>query len=262
MSPVGLSGNTFGSVNIKATFGTNNDVPQNTCVPVLSCADSCASISIVWNKPDNYADVVDYNVYMNGKNIGSASANNAINSVVYPYIKHFYADDTTNFHNTITYHNFKATGLSPNTAYTFYVTSVHSSGKESAASVSIVQQTAPTFTNIVKITASGAVGDGSTVNTKAIQQAIDTCSSKSQSAYGCKVWKKEPHCYDLLNLLISTKYQPSLVTAQYKGSSSYSDIRITGEGTIDGNGWIKNSADVTDEVGNKLPYYAHGSTTA
>uniref|UniRef100_A0A915DP69 Fibronectin type-III domain-containing protein n=1 Tax=Ditylenchus dipsaci TaxID=166011 RepID=A0A915DP69_9BILA len=260
---------------------------MNLCVPVLSYDDT--SISIVWNKPDNYTDIVDYNVYMNNKSVGSASANNAINSVAYPYIKQFYAEDTAGFHNKITYHSFKATGLSPNTVYTFYVTAVHSSGKESAASVSVVQQTAPTFTNIFNIVTLGAVGDGSTLNTKVIQKAIDGCStSKSTSAYGCKVLIP----FQTLNtstyvtgslffnsfmtfeiekgatLLASSKsidFPPngnrpySLLNT--KGSKSYSDIRITGKGTIDGNGWTKSSADITDEAGNKLPYYAHGSTS-
>lgn len=40
---------------------------------------------------------------------------------------------------------------------------------------------------IVDITKFGAKGDGRTLNTNAIQNAIDQCAAHSMSAYGCKV---------------------------------------------------------------------------
>jgi exo-poly-alpha-galacturonosidase len=155
-------------------------------VPTLAFNQS--TIWLVWNKPDNYSAIHDYNVYMNGKKLCSASKNAVKYSSAAPYIANFYAQDaTTKFHFPILFHSFLVTNLAPNSTYNFTVRSVDFDGAESADSATLVATTAPEYSKVVDITQFGAVGDNSTVNTVAIQQAINNCSNGSKSAFGCKV---------------------------------------------------------------------------
>ncbi|MBS1211123.1 MAG: pehB [Proteobacteria bacterium] len=165
--------------------GSTLSAPTDLAVPTLAYDDT--SLNLVWKKPASYARVTDYNVYLNGTKIGSAAANNTTNSPAKPYIDAFYTADTAAFHTKVTFHNYTVTGLSPDTRYSFTVRAVDASGNESADSTALTVKTAPAFTNVVNIANSGAVGDGSTVNTTVIQNAIDTCAASSTSAYGCKV---------------------------------------------------------------------------
>jgi len=307
------------AVNVQASNGTSSNVPQNPCVPTLAYDDT--TVTLAWNKPDNYANVVDYNVYMNGTKIGSAAENNAVHSVAKPYIDRFYAEDTAGFHTKITFHNFRVTGLAPDTNHTFTVRSVDSSGSESADSVAVVHKTAPAFTRVYNVATLGAKGDGTTLNTSIIQNAIDECSSTSTSAYGCKVLipadaadgavfltgalflksnmtlevaegatlrgssdaagypltmgyqlysyftnstddRRPP---SLLNALNPAHMNGSTALANHQGYDEtrgvFSNIRVTGKGSLDGNGWTRSSTDTVDEVGNKLASFAPGSSS-
>jgi exo-poly-alpha-galacturonosidase len=307
------------AVNVKASNGTNSDVPQNPCVPALAYDDT--SVALVWNKPDNYANVVDYNVYMNGTRIGSAAENNAVHSVAKPYIDRFYAEDTAGFHTKITFHNFRVTGLAPDTNYAFTVRSVDSSGNESAHSVAVVHKTAAAFTRIYNVATLGATGDGTTLNTSIIQNAIDECSGTSTSAYGCKVLipadaasgavfltgalflksnmtlevaegatlrgssdaadyplTKGYQLYSYFTNPTDDRRPPSLLNAlnpaHMNGSTAltdhqgydetrgvFSNIRVTGKGSLDGNGWTRSSTNTVDEVGNSLANFEAGSAS-
>uniref|UniRef100_A0A915D0C6 Pectate lyase superfamily protein domain-containing protein n=1 Tax=Ditylenchus dipsaci TaxID=166011 RepID=A0A915D0C6_9BILA len=151
--------------NVRANFGTGSTVPQAVCVPTLAYDQN--SIILAWNKPDNYSSIVDYNVYMNGKKLGNASSNANQHSVVKPYFDSFYNDDVDNFHVKAIFHSFRVT--------------------ESKKSKAVAAKTAPIYKKIVDISFVGAVGDGVTLNTETIQNAIDSCSNGSKSAYGCKV---------------------------------------------------------------------------
>ncbi|AXV80253.1 glycosyl hydrolase family 28 protein [Ralstonia solanacearum] len=318
-STTSTNSTTCSAVNVRAANGTRSTVPQNPCVPALSYDDT--SITLAWNKPDIYADVVDYNVYLNGKKLGSASENNAAHSVARRYIDRFYAEDTAGFHTRMTFHSFHATGLTPDTAYLFTVRAVDRSGQESADSVPVSHKTAPAFTRIYNVAKLGAMGNGTTLNTAVIQKAIDECASTSATAYGCKVLipaddasgtvfvtgalflrsnmtleiaegatlrgssdaadyplAKGYQLYSYFTNATDDRRPPSLLNAlspahmngrtalaDHQGYDDtrgvFSNIRITGKGTLDGSGWMRSSTDTIDEVGNRLANFAPGNAS-
>lgn len=305
----------------ESTAGTSSSdsglpVPANLTVPVL--AYDSTSITLVWDKPSSYAEIADYNVYMNGKKLGSASDNHAANSPAASYIKAFYAADSGGFHTPIQYHSYLVSGLSPETSYSFTVRSVDASGNESADCSAVTQTTAADFSTVVDIAEAGALGDGSTVNTDVIQSAIDRCAASSTSAYGCKVVIPATAASgtvfvtgalflrsnmtleieqgatlkasaDSADFPLASGYQlysfktnstddrrpPSLLNAlstdHRNGTANersgyddtrgaFTNIRIVGQGILDGSGWNRLS-DITDEAGNTLPQYAAGSAS-
>lgn len=311
-------GSTCSPVNVRATSGTRSTVPQHPCVPALAYDDT--SITLAWNKPDIYADVADYNVYMNGTKLGSASENNAVHSVAKRYIDRFYAEDTAGFHTRMTFHSFRVTGLAPDTAYTFTIRSVDRSGKESADSVPVVHRTAAAFTRVYDVAKLGARGDGATLNTAVIQKAIDDCAGTSTTAYGCKVLipaddaggavfvsgalflrsnmtlevaerdvarvrrrgdyplAKGYQLYSYFTNVTDDRRPPSLLNtlspAHMNGATAladhqgyddrrgvFSNIRVTGKGTLDGSGWVRRGTDTIDEVGNRLASFAPGNAS-
>jgi exo-poly-alpha-galacturonosidase len=265
-------------------------IPRRLEVPTLAYDDT--SIVLVWHKPDSYADVVDYNVYMDGRLLGSAAANNGAVSPAKPYIDGFYAADTAGYHVKVSIHTFKATGLRPHSWHEFTVRAVLDDGSESADSNRVFHRTTHR-PEIVDVTAHGAVGDGVTMNTAAIQAAIDACPRHGYVRVPAGVFKtgalflksnmtlelaegatllgsdngddypleKGYTLYDYL----TDRRPPSLINAIDQTThalGTFENIRIVGKGTIDGNGWLKTPAgSITDELGNPLPQY-RGSSSA
>uniref|UniRef100_A0A1I8B6K2 Fibronectin type-III domain-containing protein n=1 Tax=Meloidogyne hapla TaxID=6305 RepID=A0A1I8B6K2_MELHA len=266
-------------LNVKPNFGTNSNIPQQLCVPSLAYDQT--SIWLTWNKPDNYENIVDFNIYMNGKKIGNSKTNAAINTLSGPYIQNFYKNDLNNFHTKILFTTYLVKGLNPNTIYTFIVRAVDYNGAESGNSNQIVAKTANNYEKIVDITTVGAIGDGTTLNTQTIQKAIDLCSN-STSPFGCKVlipkgiflsgplFLRSQMTFELANGAIlratsnAAKYPlqygstPSAFFNAYNGSMA--NIRLVGPGTIDGNGW-KLDFNATDELGKQIPVYVKGSAS-
>lgn len=248
--------------------------PQNVQVPALAYDEK--SITLVWEKPAVYDNVVNYNIYMDGKLVGTASDNKT--SPAKPYIDKFYADSSNQDAQKITMHNYTATGLKPNTIYKFTVRALDKDGKESPQSKVVTQVTTgvPKAFNIVDY---GAVGDGTTSNTKAIQAAIDACTTGGKVVIPAGVFKTgaiwlksdmtleiskdatllatenaEEYVYGNLPYMYSTDTRfYSLINAHTFDFGSMSNIRIVGEGTIDGNGWKQLGVDKEDP---SLPIYA------
>lgn len=159
--------------------------PQNVQSPILSADEDSAVL--VWEKPQSGAqDVVDYRIYRNGELLGSARENQDRYSPAKPYIDNFYQTmNNDDWQRKIDLRTFTAADLQPDTEYQFTVRAVYTSGEESADSAPVTLRTAKQ-PQVVDVKTFGAVDDGSTLNTAAIQQAIDSCTI-DRYPQGCKV---------------------------------------------------------------------------
>lgn len=256
----GLSGVTAVPYNILAS-SVAVQAPTVLKVPTLAFDEK--SITLAWQKPVNYSNIVDYIIYMDGKEIGKASQNKA--SASQKYIKKFYNefDPSGVKYTKIQSHTFTVTDLSPNTEYSFYVKAVDASGNLSPVSLTVNQKTT-TIPTIFNVADYGAVSDGVTLNTNAIQAAIDaaTPGSKVVIPEGVfktgAIWLKSDLTFEVVKgakLLgsenaddyqfnyyhydyMETPRYYSLINAQSFDEGVLKNIRIVGEGIIDGNGWV------------------------
>jgi exo-poly-alpha-galacturonosidase len=261
------------------------------------------SLVLVWEKPESETEqVVDYAVYRQGERLGLARENQNHFSPAKPYIDNFYQRVASDgWQQKIDLRSFTATNLQPDTEYAFTVRAVYANGKESPDSAVIKARTSKT-PHIIEASTFGAKGDGTTLNTQALQQAIDSCTV-AHYPQGCKVLisggefktgalflhsdmtleiaagatllgSDDPAQYPLDKGYYLYPYSdhpqprrpPSLINvleADDKGESpagTFRNIRIVGQGTIDGNGWTRGvksggEATIIDEMGNALPQY-------
>ena len=261
--------------------------PTKVQVPTLAFDDH--SIILVWEKPVDHSAIKDYRVYANGVLLGSSNANNDRVSPAKPYIDRFYEQDRDNFHHRIGIHSYTAQGLKPDTQYRFTVRSVAADGLESVDSPVVIQRTTPVPV-VFDVKKYGARGDGKHLDTQAIQRAIDACTP------GCKVLLPEGRyksgaLYLKSNMTLEITAGATLLGSeraedyplagyiQYPYSSTvrpaslinalprdphrhqrFENIRIVGQGTLDGNGW-KRKADTLDELGQPLPFYLPSDNT-
>jgi exo-poly-alpha-galacturonosidase len=161
-------------------------------VPPLAFDDT--SVTLIWSKPEVYSNVSSYQVYRDGVLVGSTT-------------KLF----------------FTVTGLVASTSYTFTARSVAADETTSPDSNAVVQVTAATPT-VLDVTASPyqAAGNGTTLDTAAIQQAIDACPG------GGKVLLPNGRTFlsGALNLKSNCTFQ---VDGTLLGSSSASDYPYTSQ---------------------------------
>lgn len=252
-----------------------SEAPMNLMVPTLAFDSN--SITLVWHKPVHYNNIVNYNVYMNGKRIGSS--NNSISTNSRKLIKKFYNDQSNKTAVKINMHTYTVTGLKPNTLYKFTVKSVNSNGKESPESNSVIQRTRIS-PKIFDVTKYGAIGHGKTLDTKAIQSAINACSPggevllpSGKTFKSGSIWVKGGIIFKVdgkllgsenpLDYLNSTLANSTSTKADEKrlkpeslinidGKFMTNNIKIIGKGIIDGNGWKQGTVDSSTGFPNSL----------
>ena len=168
----------------------SNDI-SNLQVPTLAYDDT--SIGIVWDKPEKYDNVADYNVYINGTLAGTARQSYKENAKwADTYMKAFYEYYDENKKSDVDMvdvdiHSYRATNLTPDTEYTFKVVAIDKDGKELGTPKEITQKTTvkPEEFNILDYGVKSSKGytkynDEVNAlvenNTKAIQAAIDACT--------------------------------------------------------------------------------------
>lgn len=241
---------------------------ENLLVPTLAYDDN--SITLAWHKSENYKNVANYNIYMNGKLIGNANDNSVSQSK--KYIDSFYNDTSNRSAVKISMHTYTVTGLKPDTSYSFTVKAVDSRGNELKGSNSVVQRTekTPEFFDVTKY---GASGDGKTIDTKAIQAAIDACSPNGEVLIPAgkifksgSIWLKGDMIFKVDGKLVGSENPEDYVDAsdsikkgsKYNalinavGNSKTENLKISGNGIIDGNGWKQGTAETLTGFPNSL----------
>lgn len=165
----------------------------NLQVPTLAYDDT--SIGLVWEKPEQYANIADYNVYINGEKQSDTARSNFAKNAEWTnkYMESFYSYYTKDSGKSdvdmvnVDVHSYRSTGLKPDTEYKFSVVAVDSNGKEMGTPQTVTQKTttAPEEFNINDYGAKTSEGYTSyndeinsfiEGNTKAIQSAIDACT--------------------------------------------------------------------------------------
>lgn len=224
-------------------------------IVVLTIAHDDSSISLAWQKPANYSNISDYYVYMNGNLIGTANNNN--NSQAKQFINDFYKDSSNSSAVKINMHNYVETGLTSNTSYSFVIAAVDSNGKVLSKSDAIAQITDKTPA-VFDVTKYGAVGDGTTIDTKAVQAAINACTTGGEVLIPAgkvfkigSIWLKDNMTLRVEGKILGSENPQDYISSDHPvseggknnalingiGSSSVQSLKIVGTGTINGNGW-------------------------
>lgn len=261
--------------NIKDFPTVVSESPMNLMVPPLAFDNS--SITLVWHKPVHYNNIVNYNVYMNGKRIGSS--NNSVSTNSRKLIKKFYNNSLNKTAVKINMHTYTVTGLKPNTLYKFTVKSVNSNGKESPEGNPVIQRTRIS-PKIFDVTKYGAIGDGKTLDTKAIQSAINACSPggevllpSGKTFKSGSIWVKGGIIFKVDGKLLGSENPLDYIDSSTANSTSakanekilkpdslinidgkfmINGIKLIGKGIIDGNGWKQGTVDSSTGFPNSL----------
>ncbi|WP_242949893.1 glycosyl hydrolase family 28 protein [Clostridium saccharobutylicum] len=245
--------------SIAASAVADSTTTSNT-LQVSVIAHDNNTISLAWQKPANYSNITDYKVYMNGSLIGSANDNN--NSQAKKFIDNFYKDSSNSSAVKINMHNYVATGLTSNTSYNFVIKGVDSKGNVLTQSDAVTQST-DADPKVFDVTKYGAVGDGTTINTKAIQAAIDACTTGGEVLIPAgktfktgAIWLKDNMILKVEGEILGSENAKDYSSAEHPvasggknnalinaaGTSSVQSLKIVGTGTIDGNGWKQSSS--------------------
>lgn len=203
-------------------------IPEGLMAPPLSQTEE--SIAVLWKKPFNRAGIAAYRIFINGEEKAVAQST-----------------------------DYTCTELEPGTEYKVEVQSVFEDGtaSEKCDPLWVKTKEKPEIFNILDF---GAVADGKTLNTAAIQKAIDACKPggkvyipegtfvsgaiflKSDMTLfiekgGILLGSPEPADYPVMKYRFEgreTMCYASLVNT--KDGERLQNITIAGEGTIDANG--------------------------
>lgn len=134
------------STHITSAVEVSPSAPVNVSVP--AAATTYSSVSIIWEKPSEYKEITGYKVYIDGNPLSVTAANET-----------YYTADN----------------LEPDTEYTFTVTSlIGENESEKSNAITAKTDIKGTVHNVMNAPYN-AVGDGNTLDTAAIQSAIDAC---------------------------------------------------------------------------------------
>lgn len=233
--------------------------PKGLAVPELSATED--GMTLIWERPGQGDGVVGYHVYMDGKCIAKTSED--FSSQAKREIRDFYKE-SPNAQQVLS-HLYRVTGLAPGSKHTFTVRALDAKGSESPDSNKVIGAARAPGQKI-DITAYGAVGDGKTLNTQAIQRAIDKCPIGGTVVVPAGTYKtgliwlhgdmtlelqkgatilatEDPEAYEygyrLYPYIAQDRFYALFSTKYKEGDKKMQNLRIVGEGTIDGNGWKK-----------------------
>ena len=139
-----------------------------TGLQTSAAAVSETDIPLLWNRPAKGDKVIGYNVYMDGKKI--VRTDQDFSTDAKKELKDFYQKSPKAV--KIINHMYRVKGLKEGSTHTFTVRALDAAGNESPDS-NTLKVTTRKKGKVVDITQFGAVGDGVTVNTAAIQQAVN-----------------------------------------------------------------------------------------
>ncbi|MDT8716908.1 fibronectin type III domain-containing protein [Clostridium sp. 19966] len=247
---------------------TNVAAAQGLIVPTLAYSES--SITLAWYKPNNYADISYYNIYKDGKLIGDTKNYSASPSA--SLINNFYNAADNSSAVKISQHNYTVTNLKPNTPYTFTVKAVDTGGLEKSIGLSVVQRTSNS-PKIFDVTKYGAIGDGKTIDTKAIQKTIDASYAggevllpSGKTFKSGAIWLKPGVIFKVDGTLLGSDNPKDYINSKHPtkkdekdnalinciGDKKIKDLKIIGSGTIDGNGWKQGNSEIGTNFPNSL----------
>ncbi|MBP3723181.1 MAG: glycoside hydrolase family 28 protein [Selenomonadaceae bacterium] len=222
--------------------------PTGLQSPTLSTDED--STWLCWDRPAKGDDAQYYNIYCNGKKIGTTQT--PVSTWGTNAMEKFRKANPALCGDLIIYHSYEAKGLKPSTEYTFTVRAVGKDGKESKDSKALKVKTTA-VPKVVNAKDFGAKGDGKTLDTKALQKAIDatpkdgvllipagTFVSGSLDLKGDMTLKLDKGATLLsVNDINGFRMQKNNRYDGMLNVRNAKNLRIVGQGTIDGNGWMK-----------------------
>jgi len=200
---------------------------------------------IFWDKPQDYKQIATYSIFLNGKKVGSSAKN-----------------------------NFKMVSLSANKSYSVRVEATTTKGK--VVSDDIHFRTTPKVVT-VDATKFGIKGDGKTINTRFLQEAIDGCPEYGEVFIPAGVYITGALFVNKSNIsirlakgailkashnpdhfpMVKTRYEgrakeaySSVLNVGKIGEERYQNIKLCGEGVIDNQGSVL--ADVQTQLKGRM----------
>ncbi len=205
------------------------------------------TVTLFWFKPEDYKGIKHYQIYQDGKAIAQSEAT-----------------------------NYTVKNMQASVQHTYQIKAVYSNGKQQAVSNKLEIKT-KALSKIFNIVDYGAVADGKTLNTIAIQKAIEDCTKdgtvyipKGEFLSGALFLKSDMTFYiekgGVLQGSLATKDYYPLVYNRFEGwelttfasllnggrlnkfgSYSIENLSITGEGKIKGGGTTLGNAMIEEK---------------